>query len=71
VIGSGAFGSVHKGSLDIPNQREIEVAVKSVKGEITQEDRVKFLQEVVIMGQFRHPNIIKILGVVLQDSVGL
>ena len=46
------------------------MAVKSLKGEVTSDAKMKFLQEAVIMGQFSHPNIIKILGVVLQDSVG-
>ena len=44
---------------------EEEVAVKSMEDETSKEDRVKFLQEAAIMGQFNHPNIIKILGVVV------
>ena len=40
------------------------VAVKSLEGEPTEEERVKFLQEAAIMGQFKHPNIIRIAGVV-------
>ena len=42
----------------------MEVAVKSLEGESTEEERVKFLQEATIMGQFKHPNIVKIVGVV-------
>ena len=42
----------------------VEVAVKSLEGEPTEEERVKFLQEAAIMGQFKHPNIIRIVGVV-------
>ena len=42
----------------------MEVAVKSLEGEPTEEERVKFLQEATIMGQFKHPNIIRIVGVV-------
>ena len=42
----------------------MEVAVKSLEGEPTEEERVKFLQEATIMGQFKHPNIIRIVGIV-------
>ena len=38
--------------------------MKSLEGESTEKERVKFLQEAAIMGQFKHPNIIKIVGVV-------
>ena len=52
-------------------QMEEEVAVKTMEnnGSSAQEDRVKFLQEAAIMGQFHHPNIIKILGVVIGKPV--
>ena len=40
-----------------------EVAVKTLEGGAGEEDRVKFLQEAAIMGQFDHPNIIKLLGI--------
>ena len=38
--------------------------MKSLEGESTEEERVKFLQEAAIMGQFKHPNIIRIVGVI-------
>ena len=46
-----------------------EVAVKmllpgSTRHGTSEEDTVRFLQEAAIMGQFRHPNIIQLLGVV-------
>ena len=43
-----------------------EVAVKTMEDGSSEEDRIKFLQEAAIMGQFDHPNIIKILGVVIE-----
>ena len=46
----------------------MEVAVKSLEGETTEEERVKFLQEAAIMGQFKHPNIIRIVGVVTSSQ---
>ena len=45
---------------------EREVAVKTMENNgASEEGRVKFLQEAAIMGQFNHPNIIKLLGVIL------
>lgn len=45
----------------------IEVAVKSLKDEASEEERVKFLKEAAIMGQFNHVNIVRILGIVFDD----
>lgn len=42
----------------------LEIAVKMLQSTATEEDRVKFLQEAAIMGQFRHPNVVKLHGVV-------
>ena len=47
-----------------------EVAVKTMEGGASEGDRIKFLQEAAIMGQFHHPNIIKIVGVVIDRHVG-
>ena len=42
----------------------MEVAVKTLKPNILEEDKIKFLQEAAIMGQFLHPNVVKLHGVV-------
>ena len=42
----------------------VEVAVKTLKEGSGEEDRVKFLQEAAIMGQFKHPNVVTMYGVV-------
>ena len=69
-LGSGAFGEVRKGTWTKPKGDSIEVAVKQLRANATVEDRVKFLQEAAIMGQFRHPNVITLMGVVtLGDPV--
>ena len=45
--------------------REMDVAVKSIPtGHNDSEDRVKLLQEAVMMGQFRHPNVVQLHGIV-------
>ena len=66
-LGSGQFGTVKCGvwSPSLPKSNPgVEVAVKSLDGGLTEEERVKFLQEAVIMGQFKHPNIIRVIGII-------
>ena len=45
-----------------------EVAVKMLQPQARKEEKVKFLQEAAIMGQFLHPNIVKLHGVVTVDQ---
>ena len=40
------------------------VAVKTLKPGSSENDRVRFLQEVAIMGQFNYPYVVKLYGVV-------
>ena len=47
---------------------EEEVAVKTMENGASEEDKVKFLQEAAIMGQFNHPNIVKILGTIVDEN---
>ena len=42
----------------------LDVAVKMLNNKVTEKDVVRFLQEAAIMGQFRHPNIVRLHGVV-------
>ena len=75
MLGSGAFGTVHRGvwfhdAEEDSNQTvEEEVAVKTLEDGASEEDRIKFLQEAAIMGQFNHPNIIRLLGITLEGEV--
>ena len=62
-IGSGQFGTVSKGVWMYQNE-SMEVAVKALAITATETNRVKFLQEAAIMGQFYHPNIVRLHGVV-------
>ena len=62
MLGSGQFGTVYKGVLGSGD--EVEVAVKTLKEGSGEEDRVKFLQEAAIMGQFKHHNVVTMYGVV-------
>ena len=42
----------------------MDVAVKQLQSGASEEEKVKFLQEAAINGQFRHPNVVKLMGVV-------
>ena len=73
MLGSGAFGEVYKGVwrhavIGCEESVEEEVAVKTMKGECSEEDRIKFLQEAAIMGQFDHPNIVKVMGIMVTET---
>ncbi|XP_060940762.1 ephrin type-A receptor 4-A-like [Limanda limanda] len=64
VIGMGEFGEVCSGRLRVQGKREIYVAIKSLKAGYTDKQRRDFLSEASIMGQFDHPNIIRLEGVI-------
>uniref|UniRef100_A0A8C5QN57 receptor protein-tyrosine kinase n=1 Tax=Leptobrachium leishanense TaxID=445787 RepID=A0A8C5QN57_9ANUR len=64
VIGAGEFGEVYKGILKLPGKKEIPVAIKTLKVGYTDKQRIDFLSEASIMGQFCHHNIIRLEGVV-------
>ncbi|KAF1399736.1 Ephrin type-A receptor 2, partial [Spheniscus magellanicus] len=64
VIGAaGEFGEVYKGTLK-RGKKEVPVAIKTLKVGYTEKQRVDFLSEATIMGQFCHHNIIRLEGVV-------
>jgi serine/threonine protein kinase len=46
-----------------------EVAVKTMEDGASEEDRIRFLQEAAIMGQFNHPNIILLLATTAANPV--
>ncbi|XP_077462820.1 ephrin type-B receptor 3b isoform X3 [Stigmatopora argus] len=64
---SGEFGEVCRGRLKLPGRREIIVAIKTLKVGYTDRQRRDFLSEASIMGQFDHPNIIRMEGVVTKS----
>lgn len=62
-LGSGQFGEVYSAIWSFRDHR-MQLAVKILKPSATEADKLRFLQEAAIMGQFRHPHIIKLHGVV-------
>ncbi|XP_054058280.1 ephrin type-A receptor 5 isoform X7 [Rissa tridactyla] len=68
VIGAGEFGEVCSGRLKLQGKRELPVAIKTLKVGYTEKQRRDFLGEASIMGQFDHPNIIHLEGVVTKSK---
>jgi len=68
IIGGGEFGDVCKGKLKQPGRPEITVAVKTLKPGASDKARMDFLTEASISGQFDHPNIIFLQGVVTKTN---
>ena len=62
-LGEGQFGEVVKGEWTTPAST-LTVALKSLKSSASDEEKLKLLQEAAIMGQFTHPHIVKLYGVV-------
>ncbi|KAL8574403.1 Ephrin type-A receptor 4 [Nucella lapillus] len=68
VLGGGEFGDVCKGKLRIPGRPEMTVAIKTLKRGATEKNRLDFLTEASIMGQFDDPNVIFMEGVVTKNN---
>ncbi|XP_018886547.1 ephrin type-A receptor 1 isoform X5 [Gorilla gorilla gorilla] len=64
VIGEGEFGEVYRGTLRLPSQDCKTVAIKTLKDTSPGGQWWNFLREATIMGQFSHPHILHLEGVV-------
>eukprot|EP00731_Ephydatia_muelleri_P029402 Em0020g1046a len=62
-LGSGAFGTVYKAQWNFPGGK-LGVAVKVMKPSIAQGQRSSSSRMAAVMGQFFHPNVVKLHGVV-------
>ncbi|XP_065899854.1 ephrin type-A receptor 4a-like [Dysidea avara] len=67
-LGSGEFGVVHLGTWTDGFADPIQVAVKTLNSKCSESDRVKFLREAAIMGQFQHNYIVGLYGVVAEKE---
>ncbi|VBB30169.1 unnamed protein product [Acanthocheilonema viteae] len=71
-LGEGAFGEVWEGVLNLGVFRGyIPVAIKTLhSGNLSTDERIKFLREANLMLKLNHPNIIKFYGVAtLKDPI--
>ena len=62
-VGEGQFGDIFRAQWTISGATK-EVAVKTLRVDLPEKEKVKFLQEAAIIGQFFHPNVVKLYGVV-------
>ena len=70
-IGSGQFGMVSHGIWNHDEQAD-QVAIKTLRGEVSEEAKKTLMKEAAIIGQFVHTNIVKLYGVVTKgDPVSL
>jgi serine/threonine protein kinase len=70
LLGEGGFGPVHKGFVDggmRPGLHPQPVAVKKLAAGGFQGHR-EWLAEVIFLGQFRHPHLVKLLGYCCEDE---
>ena len=65
-LGSGEFGIVHFGLWSNGSADPVQVAVKTLNSQCSESDRVKFLREAAIMGQFECNNIVRLYGIVTE-----
>ncbi|XP_068508011.1 ephrin type-B receptor 5-like [Syngnathus scovelli] len=64
VIGSAQFGEVSRGRYRPPGRRELLVAVKTLRLGASDREKSMFLSEAGVLGQFDHPNVLKLEGVI-------
>lgn len=65
VSQQGNFGDVYKARL---RDSGLEVAVKTCRVTLPDEQKKKFLQEGRILKQYDHPNIVKFIGICVQKQ---
>ena len=62
-LGEGEFGTVYKGVWASSPQGPLQVAVKSLHSQ-EKDNKYKLLKEAAILGQFNHPNVVRLYGVI-------
>ncbi|XP_058853476.1 ephrin type-A receptor 7-like isoform X1 [Acipenser ruthenus] len=68
IVSTGEFGEVCRGCLKLPSKRELPVAIKTLRAGCSEKHKCVFLTEASIMGQFDHPNILRLEGVITRGS---
>ncbi|XP_029165132.1 proto-oncogene tyrosine-protein kinase ROS-like isoform X2 [Nylanderia fulva] len=69
LVGSGAFGEVYEGSVEMLEMLEtVPVAIKMLPEHVTSEQKYEFLKEAQIMKNFDHKHVLKLLGICLDTD---
>ncbi|VDM48539.1 unnamed protein product [Toxocara canis] len=66
-LGEGAFGEVYLAEFVSDDGQIVKAAVKTMREHCTRDARLKFMKEARIMRKFSHPNIVRILGIVVDE----
>ncbi|XP_029778151.1 ephrin type-B receptor 6 isoform X2 [Suricata suricatta] len=67
VIGAGSFGEVRRGRLQPRGRREQAVAIQALWAGGAESLQMTFLGQAAVLGQFQHPNILRLEGVVTKS----
>ncbi|CAN6464928.1 unnamed protein product [Victoria cruziana] len=71
VLGGGGFGSVYRGCIPKDLREGLEplvVAVKVHDGEKSFQGHREWLAEVIYLGKFSHPNLVKLVGYCCEED---
>lgn len=68
----GTFGCLYKGTVrglfDEQPRKKIDVSIKALRDEADVDTITSFIQEAVVIKDLKHPNIVELVGVVLQRA---
>ncbi|XP_027057113.1 cytoplasmic tyrosine-protein kinase BMX-like isoform X3 [Pocillopora damicornis] len=68
----GTFGCLYKGSVrglsEEQPRKKMEVSIKALQDEADMDTITSFMQEAMVIKGFKHPNVVELVGVVLQRS---
>ncbi|XP_057640564.1 ephrin type-A receptor 10 isoform X1 [Chionomys nivalis] len=67
-LGTGRFGDLCCGCLQLPGRQELPVAVHTLRDGCSDSQRLSFLAEALTLGQFDHSHIVRLEGVVTRGN---
>nr|KAF6377938.1 EPH receptor A10 [Myotis myotis] len=67
-LGTGRFGELCCGRLQLPGRQGLPVAVHTLREGCSDSQRLSFLAEALTLGQFDHSNVVRLEGVVTRGS---
>lgn len=67
-IGSGTFGEVFEGTLKLDDTIQMSVAIKKLRVEAEDSEKLDLIKEAIALGSFKHNNLIKFYGICLEED---